>query len=105
MTSIRPAKVRITSIVDDWSMNKIHALRDDSRAAALKRGEALVAFNRRLTIARIIDCTGAVHTYYAEPKTVFDIETLSGLVDRGFWMKLSVGARARRIARKILKAA
>ena len=105
MTQIRPTKVRIISIVDEWSMNRIHALRDDSRAIALKRGEALVAFNRKMTIARIIDCVGGVHTYYAEPKTVFDIQTLSDLVDRGFWMQLTVGAKARGKAKKLKIAA
>ena len=105
MTQIRPQKVRITSIVDAWSMNKIHALREDSRSIALKRGEALVAFNRKGTIARIIDCVGAVHTYYAEPKTVFDIQTLSDLVERGFWIQLSVGAQARKQAKKLKMAA
>jgi len=86
-------------------MNKIHALRGDRRAIALKRGEALVAFNRKLTIARIIDCVGGVHTYYAEPKTVFDIQTLSELVDRGFWMQLTVGGQARKTAKKLKIAA
>jgi hypothetical protein len=86
-------------------MNKIHALREDSRAIALKRGEALVAFNRKGTIARLVDCVGAVHTYYAEPKTVFDIQTLSALVERGFWIQLTVGASAREKAKKLRMAA
>ena len=105
MTSIRPVKVRIIAIIGEWSMNRVHALREDSRAIALKRGEALVAFNRKGTIARIIDCVGAVHTYYAEPKTVFDIQTLSDLVERGFWMQLNVGAQARKTAKKLRIAA
>jgi hypothetical protein len=105
MTSIRPTKVRITSIIDNWSMNRIHALRDQDRATALKRGEALVAFNRKMTIARVIDCVGGVHTYYAEPKTIFDMQTLSDMVERGFWMELTVGAKARKTAKKLKLAA
>ena len=105
MTSIRPTKVRITSIVESWSMNKIHALREDSRAIALKRGEALVAFNRKNTIARVIDCIGGVHTYYAEPKTIFDMQTLSDMVERGFWIELTVGAKARKTAKRLKLAA
>jgi hypothetical protein len=105
MTSARPTKIRITSIIDNWSMNRIHALRDRDSAVALRRGEALVAFNRKGTIARIIDCAGAVHTYYAEPKTVFDIQTLSDMVERGFWIELTVGAKARKTAKKLKLAA
>ena len=94
-------RIRITAIVDEWSMNRIHALREDKRARRLQTGEALVAFNKKLTIARFIDCTGAVHTYYSDPHEVFDLATLSHLVESGFWVELEVGRQVRKKAAKL----
>ncbi len=90
--------LRIVAIVDAWNMNGVHKLRGDKRSTALKRGQCLIAFNRKLTIGRIIDSEGGVHTYYAPPKEIFDIASVSQMVSDGFWVELRVGAKVRQKA-------
>lgn len=96
--------MRITAIIEDWHMGKVHKLREDRRAKKLKRGQCLIAFNRKMTIGRIIDPLGGVHTYYAAKKSVFDVDALSAMVADGFWVELKVGSSTRKQASE-LKAA
>lgn len=85
--------LRILKIVEKWDMRGVHKLRNDRRAKSLKRGQCLIAFNKAMTIGRIIDPAGGVHTYYADKdrKEIFDIDRLSALVHEGFWVELRVG--------------
>ncbi|MGB5812043.1 MAG: hypothetical protein WBG86_16020 [Polyangiales bacterium] len=98
-------KLRVTKIVEEWNMNCVHKLREDKGSRTLKKGDCLVAFNKKQTIGRIIDFAGGVHTYYARKKEVFDIQSLSALVETGFYIELSVGAKTRQQASELKRAA
>jgi hypothetical protein len=97
--------LRITNIIERWDMRGVHKLRTGRPARSLKRGQCLIAFNKAMTIGRIIDEAGGVHTYYAEPRESFDIDSLSALVHRGFWIELRVGQTARAKAAELKHAA
>ena len=84
-------KVRVVHVTKAWDMRKKHALREGLRAARLKRGQCLVAYNKALTMARIIDCEGGVHDYYADPGELFDHDSLVRRMKRAFNVDLDVG--------------
>ena len=97
--------LRIVSIIENWDMRGVHKLRTGREATALSRGQCLVAFNKAMTIGRIVDVAGGIHTYYTEPKEIFDIDSLSARVTRGFWVALRVGKATQQAARKLRRVA
>ncbi len=101
----RPTALRIDVIVERWDMRGVHKLRKDRRALALKSGTCLVAFNKALTIGRIIDYAGGIHTYYAEPKEIFDTTSLSELLQDGFFIDLRLGQKTQQQASRLERAA
>ena len=80
----------ISRIVDGWDMRKRHSLR--RKAWRIKKGEVLLAFNVRQTIARFVDAEGGVHDYYAPKGEMFDVPTLYDYVKSGIGVSLVVGA-------------
>ena len=82
--------VKITRIVLNWDMRQRHKIRTGRAARSLKKGEVLVAFNRAQTMARIIDCVGAVHDYYCSDGR-FDVNGLRKMVKDGIFLELRVG--------------
>lgn len=83
--------VRVRHVVKDWDMRRKHALREGAKANGLKRGQCIVAFNRALTMARIIDCEGGVHDYYADQGVVYDLALVRDQLRRGLLVVLDVG--------------
>ena len=86
----KPIKLRIVGIILEWNMNSIHSLRKRAEQYPLARNQCLIAFNRKQTIARIIDCMGGVHTYYSEKNQAFDVEELNNLVHDSFHVSIYV---------------
>ena len=84
-------RVKVLHVVKAWDMRKKHALREGIRAAKLKRGQCLVAFNRALDMARIIDSEGGVHDYYADKGEQFDLQAVRGRMERAMFVDLDVG--------------
>ncbi len=82
-------------------MRGVHKLRKHRKAKKLKSGDCIVAFNKASTMARIIDWKGGVHTYYAEPRQVFDLDALKRLVGSGFGVVLEPGITVRRQAEEL----
>ena len=90
--------MKMVAILDNYNMSGWHKLRNSKQARELTRGQCLVAFNRKMTIGRIIDSAGGVHTWYAPPKEVFDLAKLSAMIQQGFWIDLRVAASVRQKA-------
>ena len=89
-------RIKIVHVEPGWDMRLKHALREGIRAQRLKPGQCLVAFNRALTQARIIDCEGGVHDYYADQGVEYDLEELAAQLKRGLFVELEVGRHERR---------
>lgn len=82
------SSLSIARVVDGWDMRVRHSLRDKA-LKGLKYGQCLVALNGKRTMARVIDCVGGVHDYYADPGMRFDMETLSQMLTQGFKVRLT----------------
>ncbi len=98
------AIVRITHIIVGWDMRQRHKLRKSKKAARLKPGECLVAFNRSQKMARIIDSAGAIHDYYADEGR-FSVDRLKKEVKAGIYLELRVGQSERKKVAQIERAA
>ena len=98
-------RVRVRDVIKGWDMRRKHALREGEKARALKRGQCLVAFNRALTMARIIDCEGGVHDYYADQGVEYDLATVADQLMRGLFVDLDVGRHESRAGVAKLRAA
>lgn len=84
----QPVSLAIVRVVDGWDMRIRHALRDKAMKG-LKYGQCFVALNGRHTIARIIDCVGGVHDFYADAGMRFDLQTVSQMMTQGMKLKLT----------------
>lgn len=84
-------RVKVVHVEKAWDMRRKHALREGTRARALRPGQCLVAFNKALNMARIIDCEGGVHDYYADQGVVYDLEEVAAQFERGLNVELDVG--------------
>ena len=98
-------RIRVAHVEAEWDMRRKHALREGTRAIRLKQGQCLVAFNRRLTMARIIDSEGGVHDYYADRGVKFDLEVLAEMMLRGFTVELDVGRPTRESGTPVVRRA
>ncbi len=98
-------RIRVVHVEKAWDMRKKHALREGRRARALQRGQCLVAFNRALDMARIIDCEGGVHDYYADQGEEFDLHGLAQRMERAFYVALDVGRHEVANVRELREAA
>lgn len=87
-------KCTVVHVEQGWNMSFKHDLRTSPRVEKLKPAECLVAFNVAETMARIIDCEGGVHDYYAPEGVKFDVKTLSDMMLRGIGIELEVRKRA-----------
>jgi len=94
-------RVRIARVVANWDMRRKHDLREGKAAEVLRKGEVLVAFNVRRDMARIIDCVGAVHDYYANRGVKFDVGILERMTQEGIFLELEVGRSEVQKARKL----
>lgn len=86
-------KCKVVHVQDGWNMSFTHELRTSPRAEKLKSGECIVAINVAETIARVIDCEGGVHNYYAPEGVKFDVKTLSDMMLRGIGIELEVAPK------------
>lgn len=82
-------KVKVVHVETDVDMRMKHELRESKKAEKLKPGECLVAINRAKDMARIIDCEGGVHDYYAYAGMKFDVSEISGMMKRGLGIELT----------------
>ncbi len=85
------SEIQVVHVELDWDMRQVHALREGLRARRLKPGQCLVAFNRALDMARVIDSEGAVHNYYGYQGEEYDLEELAAQMRAGIGIKLEVG--------------
>ena len=69
--------VKVTKLVPDTDMRGVHKLR---AKVSCNHQEAWLFLNRKLTIARLIDSVGGVHTYYAPKDKQFDHQRLYSMV-------------------------
>src|SRR3990172_13173487 len=76
MATAKPT-VRVTKLVPNTDMRGVHKLR---AKVSCNSQEAWLFLNRKLTIARLIDSVGGVHTYYAPKDKQFDHQRLYGMV-------------------------
>ena len=84
-------KLKVVQLVQGWDMRRKHELRESLRARALKRGQCLVAINVARSMARIIDCEGGVHDYYADVGGEYDLYEVAAQIERGLNVELDVG--------------
>jgi hypothetical protein len=95
--------IRITRIIENQDMRKIHKLRL-REMKKLKKGTCSVSFNKSKTIARIIDHLGGIHTFYADPQEIFNLDALKAWVMDAFFIEITAGrpsskpGRLRRVA-------
>ena len=94
-------RVRVVHVEADWDMRIRHKLRIGNRARRLKARECFVAFNRALTIARIIDSELGTHDYYTVQGEVFDLELLQAKIKGGLDVDLEVGRHQRKKAARL----
>ena len=88
-TPIKTSRVKVYKLILNQDMGGIHKLRSKHRQ--LPQGSCLIAFNNSQTMARIIDWRGGVHTYYANEREIFDLDTLTVLVKAVFYIELTPG--------------
>ena len=69
------SRIYVVKLVENWDMRGVHGLRLGRAAQALKPRTCIVAFNKRETIAMIVDSRGGVYHVY-EPDG-FDLEDLT----------------------------
>ena len=67
--------VRVTQVVLKHDMRKIHTSRR-SLCRGLGRGEAVLALNKRCTIARVVDASGAIYQMYCDEAECFDVDEI-----------------------------
>lgn len=91
---IRSVPIKVVDIIGEWDMRKMHPLRFHRKTKNLRQGSCVIAFNRKQSMARIIDWAGGVHTYYAEKGEIFDMESLRELVNKAFYVDLKPGVKA-----------
>jgi len=73
--------IGVVKLVEKWDMRAIHSLRLGRAAQALKPGTCIVAFNKRETIAMIVDSRGGV--YHAYEPDGFDLTALTEEIKLG----------------------
>lgn len=69
--------VKVTRFIPDTDMRAQRKLSERGLHAALRPGSAWLFMNKRRTIARLVDKSGALHTYYAPKGEVFDADLLN----------------------------
>lgn len=72
-----PTPIKVTKVVTEHDMRGIHKPRATVRCRA---GEAWLFVNRARTIARLVDTTHSIHSYYAPKGEVFDLPKLQLMV-------------------------
>lgn len=88
MATSQAVSLAIVRVIDGWDMRRRHKLREKSMKG-LKYGQCVVALNGRHSMARVIDCVGGVHDYYADDGMRFDMQTVSQMMTQGLKLKLT----------------
>lgn len=88
-------RVQVVSIETDWDMHLKTSLRESYKAAHLKHGQCLVAFNGFRTMARVIDYEGGVHDYYTPRNNPFDIDALAIRMRNGLGVIIELGVKGK----------
>ena len=93
-------KITIVQLVPGWDMRRKHDLRESIRARSLRPGEIIVAVNRALNMARIIDseggCLDRYPTYEGEE---FDLEGIAEQMRAAYDIDIDAGRHERPRAR------
>ncbi len=80
--------VMVKRIITDWDCRRIRALQVIGDRNKLKAREVILAFNRALTMARVVDGRGSILTVYADRGHVFDVDTLLDDTEESFGISL-----------------
>ena len=80
--------VMVKRIITDWDCRRIRALQAVGDRNKLKGREVVLAFNKALTMARVVDSRGSFLTVYADYGHVFDVETLLDANEESFGISL-----------------
>lgn len=92
-------KITIVQLVPGWDMRRKHDLRESLRARNLRPGEIIVAINRALDMARIIDCEGGCMDRYAYEGEEFDLERIAEQMRGAYAIDIDAGQHERPRAR------
>ena len=82
-------RLAVKRIIEEWDMRSRTSLRELLVTRRLKKGECVVAFNRKMTIARILintqseDAEVGTLEYYASEGYEFDMDVLRNIVSDG----------------------
>ncbi len=87
--------VTIKKIITDWDMRKVYDLQHHASVGRLDDSEVLLALNKSRTMARFIDNEEGVHTYYAPPRTRYDVNALHEIATAAIGITLSRTARGK----------
>lgn len=68
--------VMVKRIITDWDCRRVYALQAIADRNRLGPREVVLAFNTRLTMARVVDASGSILTIYADPGHEFVLDTL-----------------------------
>ena len=80
--------VMVKRVITDWDCRRIRALQAVGDRNRLKAREVVLAFNRALTMARLVDAAGSILTVYADAGLVFDVDTLLAAQEETFGITL-----------------
>lgn len=87
------SNVYVTHIEWEWDMRSKLPLLNHHRARRLKLGECFIAFNRRCSMARIVDGVGGFHEFRADTGEAFDVNAIVDLMRKGWYVPLELGAK------------
>ena len=90
--------VTIKKLITDWDMRKVYDLQSHASVGRLDNSEVLLALNKARTIARFIDNEEGVHTYYAPPRTRYDVNALHEIATAAIGITLERKVRLKRVA-------
>ena len=97
--------VMVKRIITDWDCRRIRALQAIGDRNRLKPREVVLAFNARLTMARVVDGSGSILTVYADPGHVFDVDTLLEAQEETFGITLRLSRMGKVVPFRPRKAA
>ncbi len=105
MASVTATVVMVKRIVTDWDCRRIRALQAIGERNRLKPREVVLAFNRSLTMARLVDASGSILTVYSDDGNVFDVDTLLAAQEETFGITLRLSRMGKVVPFRPRKAA
>lgn len=85
--------LEVTGVTWEWDMRSKLKLLNSTRAKRLRPGECFIAFNRSLSIARVVNGYGEMLEIRSAEGVEFDPEIAISRVFNGWTLELGAGAK------------